>query len=150
MQWILSTGWNFKYKSSCIRDGGWRGDRGGGWRGRGGDGGGRGRGGGGRGRGGGGRGGGGRGGIPPGLRGREIGMYFAKKSREKQKRERTEAHLPKDKLHYLERELEKALSAQVNMFLINESISSNTFSDHFYANKFFLGKIWVFRFKTKN
>ena len=45
-------------------------------------------------------------------------MYFAKKSREKQKIERTEAHLPKDKLHYLERELEKALSAQVKLFFL--------------------------------
>ena len=110
MEWSLKFCWVQIY---LFREGGWRGgDRGGGWRGRGG----RGRGGRGGGRGGGGRGGGGRGGIPPGLRGREIGMFFAKKSREKQTRERTAAHIPKHKLEYLERELDKALSTQVNIF----------------------------------
>ena len=76
-----------EYGASQSRDGRvWRGrrGRGGGGRGRGGRGGG---GGGGRGRGGGGggRGGGGRERPPPGLKGREIGMWYAQRSKEQTK-----------------------------------------------------------------
>ncbi len=60
--------------------------------------------------------GGGRGRPPPGLRGRDIGMYYAQKSQEKQKRNRTVAHIPRKQLDYFEKELQYNMIEQVNYF----------------------------------
>ena len=45
------------------------------------------------------------GGRPPGLRGAAIGLYFAQRGREKQKRLRTVAHIPREDLDQLQETL---------------------------------------------
>ena len=59
------------------------------------------------------RGRGGSGRPPRGLRGRDIGMYYAKKSQEKKKRHRTVAHIPHKQLDMFEDELESIMKEQV-------------------------------------